>query len=419
MSKAQKKKSRQRMQVALLVGLGTLVLWQAWQMHGVKKDLAFVDGLSQREAGVTQELSEGKQYLSVFGQDLNEIRSLLNLPAKNYSFGEDEVELAGEVDSEDLTEELFTFVEKLGTYEKNEARFEENLSAFQTALEDGYWAGKGLYVDNAGEVTSDAQIFSFENTAGAELFSVSLGYDGLFSLSSLDPAWELDDKESSAEVVNQLQAYVDSQLDDLKAMVQALADARAALATLMTSSAVQAALVEQGLTASTELASPDTYYYEIKNGEALDVARVKLAREGAELELQIAQPVGDFDKNIDLSEDAQNRLVEAISGGIDGRTTVQKLVEERRSEMESVFADRAFKAVLQEMNLQMGITSETDARISYPILREDGQTLRTIFIDKTTGEVRVESSDGSQTLSMAIQAIDISGKKKLSTPLYC
>lgn len=407
------------MQVALLVGLGTLVLWQAWQMHGVKKDLAFVDGLSQREAGVTQELSEGKQYLSVFGQDLNEIRSLLNLPAKNYSFGEDEVELAGEVDSEDLTEELFTFVEKLGTYEKNEARFEENLSAFQTALEDGYWAGKGLYVDNAGEVTSDAQIFSFENTAGAELFSVSLGYDGLFSLSSLDPAWELDDKESSAEVVNQLQAYVDSQLDDLKAMVQALADARAALATLMTSSAVQAALVEQGLTASTELASPDTYYYEIKNGEALDVARVKLAREGAELELQIAQPVGDFDKNIDLSEDAQNRLVEAISGGIDGRTTVQKLVEERRSEMESVFADRAFKAVLQEMNLQMGITSETDARISYPILREDGQTLRTIFIDKTTGEVRVESSDGSQTLSMAIQAIDISGKKKLSTPLYC
>jgi len=76
--------------------------------------------------------------------------------------------------------------------------------------------------------------------------------------------------------------------------------------------------------------------------------------------------------------------------------------------------------VLSEMELQMGVKSETDTRISYPLLRADGQTLRIIFIDKTTGEVKVEMPDGneSQTLSMAIEAIDLTGKKKLSTHLW-
>ncbi len=125
-----------------------------------------------------------------------------------------------------------------------------------------------------------------------------------------------------------------------------------------------------------------------------------------------------YDESVKLTDEAT--LITAIKEGMDSRSARSILVEEREEEMESVFADRAFKAVLSELELQMGIKNETDARISYPLLRSDGQTLRVIYIDKATGEVKVEMPDGqeSQTLSMAIEAIDLTGKKKLSTPLW-
>ena len=69
------------------------------------------------------------------------------------------------------------------------------------------------------------------------------------------------------------------------------------------------------------------------------------------------------------------------------------------------------------LGLAFGIVTETDARISWPLINAEGETLRVIFIDKATGEVNVEHPDGqdAQTLSMAVKAFEWMGKKKLST----
>ncbi len=428
MAKDKKKKpvqklvTRQRVQAALMLALGLLLLNQTIQFYRFKDDLAFIDGLANQNTDVLQDISKSKEYLSSFGDDLNSIRQYLLLPTKDYSFGDlgQEVQLSEEDQEENITTQLFTFVEKLGTYEQNQERYEANLVAFQTELGDVYWNDKGLTIETM--QGSDAMVFEFKDPAldNTELFSVDLGYDGLFTLGALDEDWNFEDNEAAENTIKELRAYVDSGLEGLRDQLKTLEASRAFVTGLLSLQTVKDAMAKQHLAVSTELSSPEAYYYEFKNADGERLAGLSISKEEATVILKLDEPVGDYEASMELGDGADVKLAEALSNGVDGRSELVKLVEQRKDDMESVFADRAFKAVLSEMELQMGVKSETDARISYPLLRADGQTLRIIFIDKATGEVKVEMPDGneSQTLSMAIEAIDLTGKKKLSTHLW-
>lgn len=418
------KLTRQRVQLGLLVLLGILIVNQTVQFYRYKDELALLDTLDTQNSALIQDLSQSQELLSTFGQDLNDIRSFLLLPTKEYEVGDlNESVLLAEDEEESLTVQLFTYVEKLGTYEENQERYEANRALFTAALAESYWVERGLVVDAAGQESADALVFSFRDPAldNTLLFAVELGYDGIFSLSALDEDWVFEDSTSGEQVLKDLKAYVDTGLDALRDQYVTLQSMRAEAAALLVAPAVQEVLEIQGLSVSTELNSSDKYYYEIKDKDARALARLYIDKQRMEMVLKLLEAQGEYAEETVLDENAVTVLVDAFQNGLDVRTATQKLVDEREQEMESVFADRAFKAVLQELELQMGIKSETDDRISYPLLREDGQTLRIIYIDKSTGEVNVELPDGAeaQTLSMAIEAIDLTGKKKLSTPQYC
>lgn len=418
------KLTRQRVQVGLLVLLGILIVNQTIQFYRYKDELALLSTLDSQNSALIQDLSQSQELLSMFGQDLNDIRSFLLLPTKRYEVGDlNESVLLAEEEEEDISTQLFTYVEKLGTYEANQERYEANRTLFTAALAEPYWTERGLLVDVAGQQGPDALIFSFKDPSleNTLLFEVELGYDGIFSLSALDEDWVFEDSTSGEQVLKELKAYVDTGLNDLRDQYITLQTMRTEAAALLATPTVQEALAVQGLNVSTELNSSDKYYYEIKDKDARALVRLYIDKQRMEMVLKLLEAQGDYAEEMVLKEDAITVLVDALYNGLDVRTATQKLVDEREQEMESVFADRAFKAVLQELELQMGIKSETELRISYPLLREDGQILRVIYIDKNTGEVNVELPDGAevQTLSMAIEAIDLTGKKKLSTPPYC
>jgi hypothetical protein len=411
----------QRVQAVLLLVLGLLLLNQTVQFYKLKDEIAFVERLRAQNSAVLQDLDQSKQYLSSFGEDLNGIRQFLLLPTKPYHFGDfggEEVELAEE--GEDLTTELFTYIEKLGTYEQNQIRYNENLAAFQTGLGEPYWAEKGLSVDKAGQAGTEAMVFSFKDSAmgGVELFAVHLGYNGFFKIEALDEGFSLSEREDSAQVLSELKSLVESDLEGLRVQVADLQEARAEMAALVAAAPVQAVLNERGLKVSAELSSSNKIYYEFKSTESEPLAALFVEKGDSDLVLNVKAPIEPYEGEIALTEDAEAVLVDVLQNGVDSRSSLQKRVDEQEAEMESVFEDRAFKAVLGELELQFGPKTETETRISYPLIREDGQVLRIIFIDKTSGEVKVEMPTGTDThtLSMAISLIDLTGKKKLSTP---
>jgi hypothetical protein len=180
----QKLVTRQRVQAALMLALGLLLLNQTIQFYRFKDDLAFIDGLANQNTDVLQDISKSKEYLSSFGDDLNSIRQYLLLPTKDYSFGDlgDEVQLSEEDQEEDITTQLFT-VEKLGTYEQNQERYDANLAAFQTELGDVYWSGKGLTTETM--QGSDAMVFDLKTPLITRTFLCRLGLRRAFHAGSI------------------------------------------------------------------------------------------------------------------------------------------------------------------------------------------------------------------------------------------
>ncbi len=412
--------TRQRVQSMLILALALLLLFQIGQVSELSAKVEKMDVLEETSSNVLQEWSEGKDFLTGFGGDLNEIRKFLLLPTTDYDFGEmAEVDLAEE-EEEDLNTLLFTYVEKLGEYEENKARYDSNLSAFQAALGEVFWGENGLSVNSAGNFGDESVDFSFSDASGFELFKVSLGYDGLFAVDTYDGKLALSDKKSVQAAVGDLRNFVRGDLVTLKERITLINTHRALLVGVLASSMVQDALTQESLTLGTELESSDRYYYQILNSDHAPVAELAVLKEDGLMALKLEKPVADYPDDFVLSEvDAESVLVSAILDGVDSRSDRQILVEENRAEIENIFKDTAFKAVLGELDLEFGAATETDTRISWPLTNAAGETLRVIFLDKVSGEVKVEHPDGqdSQTLSMAVEAFERMGKKKLSTPL--
>ena len=402
----------------LILALALLLLFQIGQVLELQEKVEKMDVLEETSTNVLQEWSQGKDFLTNFGGDLNEIRQFLLLPTKDYDFGEmAEVDLVEE--EEDLNTLLFTYVEKLGEYEENQARYDGNLAVFQAALAEGFWAENGLSVNIAGNFGDESVDFSFVDASGLELFKVSLGYDGLFEVDTYDGKLDLLDKKSAETVVADLKTFAQGDLIALEERIVSINANRTFLGGILTSAMVQDALIQESLTVGTELESSNRYYYQILNSDHAPVAELAVFKEDGRMTLKLEIPVIDAQDFFDLNEaDAESVLVSAILDGVDSRSDKQIRVEENRAEIENIFDDTAFKAVLGELGLAFGIVTETDARISWPLINAEGETLRVIFIDKATGEVNVEHPDGqdAQTLSMAVKAFEWMGKKKLSTP---
>lgn len=413
--------TRQRVQSLFTLSLSLLLLFTFVELVQLKSEVEDFDSLKGTSTNVLQELDQGKSYLSSFGQDLNEIRQFLLLPTKEYSFEEEgEVEMASE--EEDLTVLLFSYVEKLGEYEENQKKYESNLAAVQTAWVETYWAEHSLTVDANGNFTDDSVDFVFLDgtLGGMDIFTVSLGYDGAFTVYTFDGSLDLSDKEDANTTIADLKAYTEGELLEVRAQVAKINESRATLAGLLSSAAVQDTLIQKSLTVGAELASREEYATPILNASHDRVAQIKLSKEDASLTLVLEVVTEGYETELELTGDtAESTLVTALLDGVDSRTEVEKLVEQRREEVESVFDDTAFEAVMSELGLQMGETTEDNARISYPILNAEGTVLRVIYIDKASGEVKVERSDGedAKTLSAAIRDFDLYGKKKLSTPV--
>lgn len=418
--KIKKLVTRQRVQSVFTLALALLLFFQIFQYRQLSEKVDSMESLKESNTTVLQEVSQGKDYLTSFASDLNEIRKFLLLPTRSYDFSsEEEVNLAAESEEEDLNTLLFGYVERLGEYEQNQKLYNDNLSTIQTALVDSFWSENGLSVDTAGNPSDESMDFAFlDATGGEEVFTISLGFNGKFEVATFDSKLELSDASSTDSVVGEVKKYVADELPGVREHLKLVDQSRSDLSTALGSSGVKDVLASLSLKLGTELQSPDVYQYPVLNKDNETVAEFFVSKEDAVMGLSLEITFDGLDSEYTFgAEDAESVISKAFTEALDTRTEVQKLVEKNKADVESAFTDKSFQSVLSQMGLTFGAAEETDTRISYPIKNAAGETLRVLFIDKGTGEVKVENSDGqnSQTLSMAVQEFDWLGKKKLST----
>lgn len=414
--KLKKLVSRQRVQTVFTFALGAVLLFQMVQFYQFRQRLAFIDDLYDRNTNVLTDLNKGKEYLSSFGADLNQIRQFLLLPTKSYDFS-DMVDLASDSSGPDLNTELFDFVGSLGKYEQNEALYAANLIAVKAGLTDPAWAAAGLSLVSAeGQALDDRMEFSFTDASLGEatVLKVDLGYDGLFTVPLYYREVDLADRSSWSSVFADVQSFLKNDLAELRTSVQTVNTARASLKTLLASTELAQVLKDKDMALSGEQENEETFFYQLRNSQLVALGEFSVSKQDGGMKFSIDASVDEGFDSLLLDGTASADLLAALRDKVDARTDTQKKLDEKKAEMEGIMADTAFTATLDKLGLHFGPITETGTQVQYPLLDAAGATLRILFIDKSTMEVKVMLPDGQQvqSLSMATEDLNTSGKKK-------
>ena len=398
---AKKKKPFSKFHILVAGVLGLIVIFllvQMVQFVRMREDLVFLDSIQDNNATVIEEMSTAKGYLMNFGADLNQIREYLLLPTTSYNFGDlgviEEVE-----DETSLTTLVFTFIDRLGEYEAKKDLYDANLAGISEFFADGVWADNFLFVEGF-EVYDD-------QLEGMEVLDLTLELDGTFMLNGYFGEVEFSDSEDLEEVKAELTAFVEG-IEEFRNLVRSVNESRNfVMNTVIVDAVLQEFVVANKVGISAELeVEGEYYYYSFLSDDGVEVVQVQIYREDAGIFLG--------EEEYEMSEAGFVGLFADLQT-YDFRTALEKLVDESELELKALMDDKAFVATLEGAGLSIGEMSEDDLQLSYPILDSSGEVIRVLYLDKTTGEVRVKlpDEDTSELLSVAIEGLDLSSKKKL------
>lgn len=374
---------------------------QLWNSYRIGKSVDFVNSLGDNSDEVIAELQKSREYISTFGLDLNEIRAFLLLPTKDYNFGEVEVEA-----EDDTNAQIFALIDKLGDSEANKEEFDKSLAAAKEYFGKTDFAPYSLkLVSKDGQYEGDLIVFKFLDTKNSEMEILSLEIDagGNLDLATYNSHFDL-------ESVSEVSDFLDDDLESLRADISKTNDLRKELSEkVFPSTEFQAILKEKSLSLNAEKMHEDKYTYDIQNksGELLNSIAV------SKLEGEVYFTTGDSE----LDESNLLNGIVTVLKELDGRTEQEIIVEQKIEELDNLFQDKAFKSALEESGLQMGVLEESAEKIKYPLMNSKGSILRYIVIYKSSGEVKVESPDGtSADLITAVESLSAQ-KKTLDLPV--
>ncbi|MBU0981415.1 LCP family protein [Patescibacteria group bacterium] len=383
--------------------LGLLLVIQMVSFYKFKQDFLYIEDIAKKSTTMLDEMGMAKDYLTSFGSDLNEIRSYLLLPTTDYDFSKLGNGTLADEEEDDLTSLVFTFVEQLGAHEKNEKLYSENFEKIQKFLGGEEFLALGLSVDPTGKDTDDGALFKVTDpqSSDALFMEIFLGDNGKFDVQTYVGVIELSDSASAEEVRGEILRYSGEVIEKFRSDMTQVFVLLTELDGVFAGESVQAILAEKSLRIGSRIENIHDFRYSVDSlskGRLMDVVVDK-----ADFFVQVDE------KNVDKA-DLEGGLVQ-IFEGVDSRTDIEILVEERAKELSQIMQDPGFLKVLEDAGFTIGEKEETADRISYPIIDEDGEILRSLYLDKRTSEVQVEvPGGGAEDLAMATH--DLSVKKK-------
>lgn len=363
---------------------------QIWQSYKFNHTLALFDSLGGDKNQVIEELSKTRSYIKEFGGDMNEIRKFLLLPTKEYVFDNEEEE---SVVTEDISGNFFDFVTALQKSEQDAKMFTDALNAIKNwILTD---VGGGLSV-----VEGDGSVFKFIDTNNSEVAKVILESDGKMNATAFGGV-EIYSGSSSEDLILSFKDFVNGDLAGIEKMIEEVQATKLKLLNeTLPSAAVQDVLNSKKIILSSEKEDEMYYYYELSNSAGEIVGTLSINKTSGCLMLNYA---------------CVSDLAGAI-GDLDVRTALEKKIAERKQQIDGLLLDRGFQSTLKKSGDSISFSDETETRINYKVTNGEGQTIYTIYIDKSTGQVMVEKSGGgTSTLLSATDELRL--KKKASTSL--
>jgi LCP family protein required for cell wall assembly len=284
--------------------LGVLVLMVVVQFFSNARMARTVALIADNNSKVIDDVGQAKNFVSNFGGDLNEVRSLLLMQTKDYQFDSfiDESDLVVETSTDPIVD-LFQTIEHLGEEQAYKDRYTQNQTDLDAYLNSDetlkYLTNKGLYlrsglnheiVNNNGNprITIDYDENGNLRITPHHGVMLEFGDDSTFDefkesfVAVVEKTPVYDEDESEPEVIGEGVNPFQGKIDELRASVEALAN----------DEGFQATLEKANLQFSFEARETDNAIeYDILNSEGVPIRVIYINKETGEM--MIKEPGGN------------------------------------------------------------------------------------------------------------------------------
>jgi hypothetical protein len=380
----------------LLIGVNTI---QLARFGGI------VERVDTYNKGVIDEIGAIRKDVVMFGNDLNEIRSFLLLPVKNYSFGKEPEETSnlGEVRNSRTESAIYAFLEGLEKEQMVKANTQKVLreadaveadQAFTEALHKlGLNTGKRNDNDNAislkldnNEGTSVFAILFDKNTAAVSIQSALGSYRcGSKNFEELK-AEMLDYFGRNMQAALRMKELISQRKDEIKGLT-----ANADIAQILNEKKLKLSEAEDNVESV-------NYYFE--NGAGDKIVTLKISR---------------VDGSIDLEGNVMARLAD-LTGAVaeklraaDASTDQEKMINEKKAELEMIFRQKSFKDIMHNSGLSLVMEPRAEInKILYDVKDSSGKVVFSFAIEVSSGALKVIRGNQETDLYSILEA----GSKK-------
>lgn len=375
------------------LGLGLVALLLIVDTIQISRFGAIVERVDEYNKGVVDEIGGFRQDVSLMGADLNEMRQFLLMPTREYSFMETtKIEDADTAPQLSSTEKAaYNFL----TSFLSEQKFAENSTLAEQRIKSLVANAELATALTQNGLTIDSEVLSTDATFGFKISDKEIG--ALASIlcekstnkliaQSILGTQDLGSENDSSSV----QKYITANKDKIIATKKTVEERKTAITNAMQSEAISAALKEKAVTFDTNpVDTAETLDLLVKNKDGAPALTIRINKKDGAI---IAETT-----SLDLSKDITAQLLPLIQN-IDTKTESEKLITERRAELEKVFSEKAFA----DMLTQAGLTVTEEPREDYNKLIYD--------VKDATGTVRfsfvIEISSGLYKVLKDNQEID-------------
>ncbi len=366
-----------------------------------------VERVDSYNKGVVDELGGFREDIMMFGNDMNEMRSFLFLPERNYSFMEQQTEIETEQNQQASSTEkaLYQF---MGSYidEQSAAQKADNSQKLIREITDNSELKSQLEQAglSAGPLEEDDFSLQFKiSNEDESLYAVVADKkSGQIKIQSALGSYELE-SDNGADLLKEIVSYTTENTEKVQSIKQKIDEQKAYLDQLRSDQQINGMLNQKNLRLAETPKEDDTAItYEIFNSEDTAVATIKIIRESGQMAIN--------DQSYQKREDFYNAFTKLLNE-LDGATSLEKLINERRAELEKVIAEEPFRELLKTQNLSIDTEPREEYnKLLYDVKNENGEVQFSFVIELSSGYFKILKDNQEIDLYSALQ----DGSKKNS-----
>ncbi len=402
-------------QNVVVIILVILFIMQYVQFQRIIGDFSF---LEERDSSLITEIGQLKQTYSTFGEDLNEIRTFLRMPSKNYAGLDEEMEIANEETDKNKDQvqlALFKYMDYLSADKKISEKTDKYRSFLNGLIESTAFSD---FLTNqnliAGEISEDDHgiRMTISDEKGTEMAVLYIDKaDGVFYRKTVKVKEEIN-PQTAADFESELMEFIRINKTEVLNAAKEIEETVTAISEAISSEEVQAAIAEKGITLE------DSY---VEENLSLTWSILNKTNElSGEI---VYDTVSGSVTLIDKSDESMTTEVTDIKTALapflnklNTSTFIEQKVTAAKEQVENTINDDGFNLLLQESGLSVAMEAREDEdRYYYDITDPEGTHISSIVVEKSTGVINIVDPDGANSENLLFFDPDFK-KKTLTLP---